>query len=113
MLQAAEAEIVDSLDSDSDELLEELEQVKRAKSLSSIFNSEDDVVQVDAAQADESLAVCYALHLLCCSLPLSVAFLAFAARHVAAAVCCMVALPYLGHTTIQCTNCWQYCNLEQ
>ena len=60
-VQAAEAEVVDSLDdsvdSESDELFEEFEEVKRARSLSSIFTSEDDVLQVDAAQTDESLAV--------------------------------------------------------
>ena len=31
--------------------------MKRARSLSSIFTSEDDVLQVDAGQADETLAV--------------------------------------------------------
>ena len=31
--------------------------MKRARSLSSIFTSEDDVLQVDAAQTDETLAV--------------------------------------------------------
>lgn len=59
--QAAEAEVVDSLDdsvdSESDELFEEFEEVKRARSLSSIFTSEDDVLQVDASQTDETLAV--------------------------------------------------------
>lgn len=68
-MQAAEAEVMDSLnseslDSESDELFEEFEEVKRAKSLSSIFNSEDDVVQVDATQADETLAVCHASNLI-------------------------------------------------
>lgn len=62
ILQAAEAEVVDSLDdsvdSESDELVEEFEEVKRARSLSSIFTSEDEVLKVDAGQADESLAVC-------------------------------------------------------
>ncbi|KAL3136406.1 hypothetical protein ABBQ38_005663 [Trebouxia sp. C0009 RCD-2024] len=59
--QAAEAEVVDSLDdsvdSESDELVEEFEEVKRARSLSSIFTSEDEVLKVDAGQADESLAL--------------------------------------------------------
>ena len=57
--QAAEAEVVDSLDMDeADDLLEEeFEGEKRARSLSSIFTAEDDVLEVDAAQADESLAV--------------------------------------------------------
>lgn len=32
--------------------------MKRARSLSSIFTSEDEVLKVDAGQADESLAVC-------------------------------------------------------
>ena len=31
--------------------------MKRARSLSSIFTSEDDVLQVDASQTDETLAV--------------------------------------------------------
>jgi len=31
--------------------------VKRARSLSSIFDKEDQVLEVDAAQADETLAV--------------------------------------------------------
>ena len=42
---------------DSDELFEEFEEVKRARSLSSIFDKEDQVLEVDAAQADETLAV--------------------------------------------------------
>ncbi|KAL0035597.1 hypothetical protein WJX79_001244 [Trebouxia sp. C0005] len=57
--QAAEAELADSVDDsiDSDELFEEFEEVKRARSLSSIFDKEDQVLEVDAAQADESLAL--------------------------------------------------------
>lgn len=56
---AAEAELADSVDDsiDSDELFEEFEEVKRARSLSSIFDKEDQVLEVDAAQADETLAL--------------------------------------------------------
>ena len=50
---------------DSDELFEEFEEVKRARSLSSIFDKEDQVLEVDAAQADETLAVCSACRKQC------------------------------------------------
>lgn len=55
--QAAEAEVAES--ADADELYEEFEEVKRARTLSSIFDkdADDDVLKVDASQSDESLAV--------------------------------------------------------
>lgn len=58
--QAAEAELAESMDdpAESDELFEEFEEVKRARSLSSIFDKDEQVIEVDASQADESLAVC-------------------------------------------------------
>ena len=39
--------------------MEEFEEAKRSRSLSSIFNgeSDDDTIQVDASQQDESLSV--------------------------------------------------------
>ncbi len=50
---------------DSDELFEEFEEVKRARSLSSIFDKEDQVLEVDATQADETLAVRFMCHMQC------------------------------------------------
>lgn len=49
----AEAELAD------DELMNEFEEAKRSRSLSSIFNGESDeeVIEVDATQQDESLSV--------------------------------------------------------
>ena len=55
--QAAEVELAEELA--DDDLLEEFEEAKRSRSLSSIFNgeSDDDTIKVDATQLDESLSV--------------------------------------------------------
>lgn len=50
-----ESDVADS--ADSDELVEEFEEVKRARSLSAIYQGNEEVLKVDAAVADESLAL--------------------------------------------------------